>query len=308
MRFPSRIQAAMRKWLLCCALLSMGCAGASAPPPPPLAEVPQAERRYFSEQGFERLGPTKPKDWLAEHKESGQSYAQFLQVVQARPDGKILYLRPVGPMGGQLKSVEAYCEAFFQRPVKQLAELKPGKGRHDFFIKKYQLLAPDLLERMIPDLPPDGLAEIAVTNVDLYPSEDWSYVFGIARPDQGVGVFSFARYDPQFFGQPRPADWEKQRLRRSSKVVAHETCHLFGMAHCIDYNCLMNGVNHLDELDSRSFFLCPVCLRKLRSRLNFDVAKRFADLRKFCAKESLEAETRWLESKLAEDSSTPESE
>ncbi|MBN9414273.1 hypothetical protein ABS71_10820 [bacterium SCN 62-11] len=266
----------------------------------PLAEIPKQERRYFSAQGFEKLGPPQPKDWLAEHKESGQTFAQFRQVTQARPTGKILYLRPVGAMGGQLEATRAYCEVFFQRPVKLLPELKPGKGRHDFFVKKYQLLASDLLERMVPDLPADGLAEVAVTNVDLYPSEDWSYVFGIAKPDKGVGVFSFARYDPKFFGQSRPADWEKLRLRRSSRVVAHETCHLFGMAHCIDYNCLMNGVNHLNELDSRSFFLCPVCLRKLRYRLGFDAGKRFEDLRNFCNKQGLQPESEWLGRKLAE--------
>lgn len=269
----------------------------------PLAEVPQSERRYFSEQGFKKLGPPQPKDWLAEHKESGQTFAQFRQVIQARPEGKVLYMRPIGKMGQQLDATRAYCEVFFQRPVKLLPELKPGKGRHDFFVKKYQLLASDLLDRMVPDLPTDGLAEVAVTNEDLYPSEDWSYVFGIARPDKGVGVFSFARYDPKFFGQSRPDDWERLRLRRSCRVVVHETCHLFGMAHCIDYNCLMNGVNHLDELDSRSFFLCPVCLRKLRYRLGFDVAKRYAGLRKFCLSHGLQAETEWIDAKLGEKNS-----
>jgi len=291
----------MRWWLLW-SVLVCGCTRVSPPvvEETPLAEVPAAERRYFSDQGFERLGPPQPRDWRSEHKEPSQSYAEFATVTQARPQGKVIYLRPVGEMGKQLESTRAYCEVFFQRPLRVLPELKPGKGRHDFFVKKYQLLAPDLLERMEPDLPADGLAEVAITNTDLYPQEEWSYVFGLAKPDKGVGVFSFARYDPAFFGSPRPADWEKLRLRRSCKVVAHETCHLFGMSHCLDYNCLMNGVNHLDELDSRNFFLCPVCLRKLRSRLSFDVGKRFADLRKFCLARGLEAEAGWVDRKLAE--------
>ncbi|MBX3172085.1 MAG: hypothetical protein KF760_32070 [Candidatus Eremiobacteraeota bacterium] len=76
--------------------------------------------------------------------------------------------------------------------------------------------------------------------------------------------------------------------------------HLFGMAHYLDYNCLMNGVNHLDELDSRSFFLCPVCLRKLRFRLAFDVGKRFEDLRRFCLARGLQPDAAWSARKFAE--------
>ena len=35
--------------------------------------------------------------------------------------------------------------------------------------------------------------------IDLYPNESWSFVFGQAKPAAGVGVFSFARYDPLFY-------------------------------------------------------------------------------------------------------------
>lgn len=35
--------------------------------------------------------------------------------------------------------------------------------------------------------------------IDLYPNESWNFVFGQANPGAGVGVFSFARYDPLFY-------------------------------------------------------------------------------------------------------------
>ena len=38
--------------------------------------------------------------------------------------------------------------------------------------------------------------------IDLYPNESWNFVFGQANPGAGVGVFSFARYDPLFY-EPR---------------------------------------------------------------------------------------------------------
>jgi Peptidase family M54 len=67
-------------------------------------------------------------------------------------------------------------------------------------------------------------------------------------------------------------------LRRSCKVLAHETAHLFGLAHCIYFNCLMNGSNRLAESDRRPLHLCPVCLCKLDWSIGFDVVERYASL------------------------------
>ena len=45
--------------------------------------------------------------------------------------------------------------------------------------------------------------------------------------------------------------------------MTHEIGHLFGIYHCIHFECIMNGSNHLDEADGRPFHLCPICLHKL---------------------------------------------
>ena len=34
---------------------------------------------------------------------------------------------------------------------------------------------------------------------DLYPRDEWNYVFGLASIRERTGVFSFARYDNRFF-------------------------------------------------------------------------------------------------------------
>jgi hypothetical protein len=36
-------------------------------------------------------------------------------------------------------------------------------------------------------------------NSDLYPEDDWNFVFGIASLIKRTGVFSIARYDENFF-------------------------------------------------------------------------------------------------------------
>ncbi len=88
-------------------------------------------------------------------------------------------------------------------------------------------------------------------------------------------------------------------LRRSCKVLAHETSHLFGIAHCIYFRCLMNGSNHLGESDSRPLHLCPVDLRKLYESIGFDLVGRYLQLCTFCREVGFDNEARWTEAQLA---------
>ena len=103
------------------------------------------------------------------------------------------------------------------------------------------------------------------------PQPSWNFVFGQASIRDRVGVYSFARYDPAFYGEARTSGYEVLLFRRSCKVLAHETSHMFGLTHCTFFNCLMNGSNHLAESDRRPLHLCPVCLRKLQWSVGFDV-------------------------------------
>ena len=40
---------------------------------------------------------------------------------------------------------------------------------------------------------------IGVCLSDLYPDEEWNFVYGMASIMGRTGVFSFARYDPSFY-------------------------------------------------------------------------------------------------------------
>jgi len=50
------------------------------------------------------------------------------------------------------------------------------------------------------------------------------------------------------------------KIRRSAKILLHEIGHLFGIAHCEYFQCLMN---HNVVLDAVPCILCPICLNKL---------------------------------------------
>ena len=50
----------------------------------------------------------------------------------------------------------------------------------------------------------------------------------------------------------------------------HETGHMFGIRHCIAYECGMNGSNHSDERDRQPLEFCPECQAKLWWTLGLD--------------------------------------
>jgi archaemetzincin len=113
-----------------------------------------------------------------------------------------------------------------------------------------------------------------------------------------VGVFSFARYDPAFHGGERGEDGGQLLLKRSARVLVHETAHMFGVGHCIFYKCVMNGSNHLAESDSRPLHLCPVDYRKLQRSIAFDPVERAQRLLGYYRREGFAEEARWMERRL----------
>ena len=132
---------------------------------------------------------------------------------------------------------------------------------------KRQLLTSDILEFLRVRLPRDAFCLLGVTLEDLYPDPSWNFVFGQASLTGRTGIYSFVRYDPAFYGEQKTKEEAAAlRQRRSLKVLAHETAHMFAVTHCVYFSCLMNGSNHLDESDGHPFHLCPVCLRKLQSQ------------------------------------------
>jgi archaemetzincin len=170
--------------------------------------------------------------------------------------------------------------------------------RKNPYTRNRQILTRDILILLKKRRPPDAFCVLAITMEDLYPAPSWNFVFGQASHQDGVGVFSFARYDPVFYGEKRRKNFQEVLLRRSCKVLAYETGHMFSLAHCIYFQCLMNGSNHLQESDARPLSLCPVCLRKLQFSIGFDVVDRYGMLLDFYQRMGFENEAEWVLKRL----------
>jgi len=257
---------------------------------------------------FDPIPAPGPHDWLAAHHEDGQTFDEFVRSHPNRPDKtrSTLYLQPLGEFPKDrrvsLDRLREFAAAFFSMKVEVLPPVDFGAvrmtTRKNPLTGNRQILTDDILRFLKQRLSPDALCLLGVTMEDLYPAESWNFVFGQALPAERVGVYSFARYDPAFYGQGRGKDYDLLMLRRSCKVLAHETGHMFGLAHCIYFRCVLNGSNHLEESDARPMRLCPVCLHKLQWSIGFDLVKRYAALARFYRRAGIDDEARWTAERL----------
>jgi archaemetzincin len=257
---------------------------------------------------FEPIPVSGPSDWLAVHPEPGQTYGAFMRSERNEPKGRRtrIYLQPVGDFAEgrspALEDLRAYAASYFGMDV----YIRPAMNilgrnvttRLNPMTRNRQVLTGDVLTLLQKELPADAFCMLAITMEDLYPDPSWNFVFGQASLRQRVGVFSFARYDPSFYGEPVAERDQKVLLRRSLKVLAHETAHMFSLTHCIYFQCVLNGSNHLEESDSRPISLCPVCLRKLQASIGFDVADRYRRLLQFYERKGFGPEARWVSKRL----------
>jgi archaemetzincin len=252
------------------------------------------------------LGKPNLGDWLDRHKEPGQSYKQYLtgRPIRATAARKVIYVQPLGDFDDSQRKIIALAAEFeglfFQLPVRVREDLPlsviPEEARriHPQWntpqIRSTYILS-DVLK---PRLPADAVASIAFTASDLWPGEDWNFVFGQASLADRVGVWSIHRFgDPDRGNEPF-----RLTLRRTLRTAVHETGHMFSMAHCIYYQCVMNGSNHLDEADQQPLWLCPVCLAKLCHATGANPRQRFRDLIAFAKRQGLDEEAAFWQRSL----------
>ena len=104
---------------------------------------------------------------------------------------------------------------------------------------------------------------LIVTGKDLYiPGRD--FVFGLARPAVQAGIISTTRLENSYY--QRKGD-HYDTIDRAVKEGTHEFCHMLGLDHCANSECIMFCPTTLDELDRKRKTLCPSCQRKLENAM-----------------------------------------
>lgn len=249
------------------------------------------------------LGKPQAGEWLAVHKEPGQSLAEYKRSDPVRPGPRLraIYIQPLGEFTADqekvLRKAVEYMGLYFTVPVQVRPRLPadaPAEARRERF-GATQILTSWVLDSVLkPRIPGDALAFLAFASDDLWPGPGWNFVFGEASLQERVGVWSIFRN-----GNPSESEAAfRLCLRRTIQTATHEIGHILGMLHCVAFPCNMNGSNHRMESDARPLALCPPCLAKLCWNVGADPAARYERLVRFCEREGFREETGFLSKAL----------
>ena len=274
--------------------------------------------RELLQKPYEQLKPLhniiyRPKagQWMTSHDEKGQAFFDYKKEKgsKLKSKNKLIYIKKVGTFTESQdkvfnKTIE-FIKLYFDCQVKLLEEATESEIPKEFKRKNpyeghTQVLTDYVLDELLlkkeKSIQEDALAVIALTSFDLYPHDDWNFVFGQAYLNKKAGVWSIYRY-----GDPaESAESFTRCLLRTIKTATHEISHTLGQEHCISYECNMNGSNSLKESDSKPLSLCPMCLNKLCWYLNIDATKRFEKLITFCQNNGLENEATFYKKSLTQ--------
>ncbi|MEN9361749.1 MAG: hypothetical protein RL095_3284 [Verrucomicrobiota bacterium] len=297
-----------------CASLLLAQSGGGKPDPQKIARRGAELRQEKLPPEWEKMKPLFiPKkaavagEWLATQPEPGQGLAQFQaswrQQVRDRSVGFVDVVLIGDFTPSQKTALAAACrhiEACFGVKTRQAAslpdhEVKDAGRRKNPYQGQLQYHTDWLHTQLLkPRLKKDSICLLGFTATDLFPKPEWNFVFGIAYPADRIGLWSIAR-NGKADGTPEES---RVFLRRTISTATHETGHLFGMAHCLAYECLMNGANHRAESDSKALVFCPCCSAKMDWLWKLKAAESLQAQLKICQEIGLAEESAILQAEL----------
>lgn len=254
------------------------------------------EKVFAAERGagaFQRLPEPAPGEWLYHFREPGQTAEEYAARVVNRKNAerRLLHLQPFNDLAPHqlaiLEPMRAHTALFFDSETVLLPARAPEPRWLD--TRRGQYNADRIVARLAEQVPATSLGLFGLMGSDLY-GLGLNFVFGEALLTERAGIYSVHR----FGREPKPL------LRRALKLASHEIGHLFGVQHCVFYECVMNGTNSLAETDRRPLHLCPVCRAKLQGNLRFEPVKRYRALAAFYRKHALLEEAAFAEARAAE--------
>jgi archaemetzincin len=213
---------------------------------------------------YDTLSTPQPGEWLYEQQELGQTLEEFLDdtPIDSNNAEATFYILPIDIIHEEkfslIADVATYLTTIFGNEVTVLPSINAQLFPPHYF-RDEQLNSQLLLDEIIrPLLEKDALGIMGLTQRDIYPGDGWNFVFGQANTKEKIGITSFARY-----GNYDTDSTRQLVLNRLIKTTTHEFLHMLGLQHCIQFACVLNGSNSLDESDKKPSIICPECLAKL---------------------------------------------
>lgn len=230
--------------------------------------------------------------------EKDQPYATYCALHMVCPNDSVkkIYVLPLGTFSDiemkLIKNSAYYISQFFMLEVKIMDAVSdsmvPATARRINFGRE-QLNTRYIFDSILaPRFPKDAICFTAMTNKDLYPYDDYNFVFGIASFALRLGVSSYNRFMDEKLSNLN----YKVCFENFTKTATHEIGHMFSLRHCTSYDCVLN------QIDTKPYWLCPECLAKLQWCIKFDIQKRYDKLIKYSTDNGLKNEIRfYLQSK-----------
>lgn len=229
----------------------------------------------------------QPNDWIKDRpEEMHQSLREYIASKPLRTNAQQqkLYIVKLGAFDAVehqvFIAVKHYLAAYFQIETDTLPALSVKiipEAHQRTKEGAQQLQTGYILNEILPQhKPKDAVALIALSAMDLYPDENWNFVFGQANLYAGVGVWSLAR-----MGNFKDENIYVTALLRTLKIASHETGHMLSLPHCVKYECNLNGSNSLEESDRQVEWLCWECLAKICYNRNVHPQKVLKDMAAF---------------------------
>lgn len=234
---------------------------------------------------YDSIDPKNPGDWLLTNREKYISLSDYINNNPVKADDvrNVIYIKPIGFFDttkyNVLDMAAQFLSAVYHKKVSVLPPIMPDSFPLSAFRKGQAPYGPQLHTQFVmkkylrPTLPRDAVVYIALTTIDLYPKDEWNFVFGQSMLKGRVGVWSVRRLCNEAN--------DTLCLRRTLKIAAHEVGHLFSIKHCKNFHCIMNGSLSLDESDAKPVHFCPECLQKLCWNNGQSLQDHFFRMKKF---------------------------
>jgi archaemetzincin len=215
---------------------------------------------------LERFPEPGKYSWQTHAKDRFQSLERFAagaSMVEADQTICIILLVKNEIESRLVDSISEYVSIFFQMRV---VLITANFEDYDFVNREtdtVQYRADTIRKGLRNLIPGNAYCTLIWTDVDLYPYtwfRNFRFIFGEANYGTRVGVFSCYRLDERNYSADSNDEIGGDALfGRSLKVIVHEIGHMFNIDHCIDWNCVMCGINGVSELERKR------SLRNLRS-------------------------------------------